>query len=40
MLFIIIYPSDKFVGFYYLSAVELHMLITQVGMIEVLLSQR
>jgi len=29
MLLILIYLSDEFVGFYYLSAVKLHLLITR-----------
>jgi len=28
MLLTVIYLSDEFVGFYYLSAVKLHLLIT------------
>jgi len=40
ILFIGIYPSDEFVGFYYLLAVELHLLITRAGTCEALLSRR
>jgi len=29
MLLIVIYLSDEFVGFYYLSSVKLHLLITR-----------
>jgi len=39
MLFIVTYLSDEFMGFYYLSAIELYLRITQVGMCRALLSQ-
>jgi hypothetical protein len=32
MLFIVIYLSDEFVGFYYLSTVKLHLLITRLSL--------